>query len=351
MPLACAGAGAADVALSTDDECTIAGGQCALHAVQRRARASLPASAAAAEAVPQPSWCKVWFDGCNTCSNGACTKKFCSEYEQPACKERPVTGAAMQFSSPAFKKEGPVTEEMYKKSAAMQFSSPAFEKDTSGALTDEGGLKICTAFMKTVGKGLAPLTPEKLWEYVQLYHGKGEKVKVTERVWQDAMWPLAQEAFAKEAANLEQLTASPSEAAEESLAEEGHGEAAAAQLSSPASEKEPLTKEVFMKFAATQFSSPAFEKDASGALTDKGGLKICTAFLKTIGKGVDLPPETLWQAVQLYHGKGKKVKVTQSVWQEATWPLAQEAVAKEEAGLEQLSAGTSEGLDLTPEKM
>merc|ERR1712241_1242695 len=111
---------------------------------------------------------------------------------------------------------------------------------------------ICEAFLKTVGKGQS-LTPEKMWEAVQPYHGKGKKVKVTESVWQDATWPLA-----KSAMSLAQLIGST---------------------------EHPITEETYKKAAAMQFSSPAFEKDEDGALTDAGGLKICEAFLKTIGKG------------------------------------------------------------------
>lgn len=34
-----------------------------------------------------PNDCKVWFDGCNTCSGNACTQKFCFENEKPSCIE------------------------------------------------------------------------------------------------------------------------------------------------------------------------------------------------------------------------------------------------------------------------
>merc|ERR1719464_142996 len=165
----------------------------------------------------------------------------------------------------------PITEETYKKAAAVQFSSPAFEKDEDGSLTDAGGLKICEAFLNTVGKGHS-LTPEQMWASVQLYHGKGKKVKVTESVWQDATWPLA-----KEAMSLAQLSGSS---------------------------EDPITEESYKKAAAIQFSSPAFEKDEDGALTDAGGLKICGAFLNTVGKGHTLTPEQMWNSVQLFHGKG-----------------------------------------------
>merc|ERR1740129_645125 len=89
----------------------------------------------------------------------------------------------------------------------------------------------------------------------------------------------------------------------------------------------PTAEETYKKAAAMQFSSPAFEKDGDGALTDAGGFKICEAFLNTIGRGHSLTPEQMWVAVQLYHGKGEKVQVTMSVWQDATWPLARDAMS------------------------
>mmetsp|Transcript_17713 Transcript_17713/g.51703 ORF Transcript_17713/g.51703 Transcript_17713/m.51703 type:complete len:136 (-) Transcript_17713:102-509(-) len=128
-----------------------------------------------------------------------------------------------------------------------------------------------------------------MWKSVQLYHGKGKQVKVTESVWQNATWLLA-----KDAMSFAELVASS---------------------------EDPMTEETWKKAAAMQFASPGFEKDEDGALTDAGGLKICEAFLKTVGKGRTLTPEEMWKSVQLFHGKGKQVRVTESVWQNATWYL------------------------------
>merc|ERR550532_1191989 len=100
-------------------------------------------------------------------------------------------------------------------------------------------------------------------------------------VWQDATWPLARDAM-----SLAQIDESS----------EG-----------------PTAEDVYKKAAAMQFSSTLFEKDEDGALTDAGGLKICEAFIITFGKGQSLTPEKMWEAVQLYHGEGKKEKMWEAV--------------------------------------
>merc|ERR1719277_2324405 len=128
-----------------------------------------------------------------------------------------------------------------------------------------------------------------------MYHGRGEQVPVTESVWQDATWPLAQSAM-----SLAQLVGSS---------------------------EDPMTEETYKEAAAMQFRSPAFEKDESGALTDAGGLSICEAFINSMGSGQSLTPQQMWTAVQMYHGRGETVNVTESVWQDATWPLAQSAMS------------------------
>jgi len=238
----CAAGDATDIALAADNECTSVGAQgvCAVNALQTAARtAALPSRMLAAG-------------------------------------------------------EGPVSEATYKQAVALQFASPAFEKDDDGALTDAGGLKICAAWLRTIGEGV-DLTAATMWEAVQLYHGRGQKVKVTASQWQDATWWLA-----KDQLNLVQL--------------------------SKRATKGPVSEATYKQAVALQFASPAFEKDDDGALTDAGGLKICAAWLRTIGEGVDLTAATMWEAVQLYHGRGQKVKVTASQWQDATWWLAEDAM-------------------------
>jgi len=86
---------------------------------------------------------------------------------------------------------GGIDEEAFKKAAGIQFDSPAFAKDANGALTQEGGLKICEASLKTTLKDLdGKVTPQQLLDAVQLYHGKGDRLPVTKDQWANAVWEL-----------------------------------------------------------------------------------------------------------------------------------------------------------------